>query len=116
MKIFMENKARIERHNAGFHAGEHSYSMKMNHYGDLLAHEFRSAMNGYRQDLRRKMGKAATYGLRATYISPESVSVPDSFDWRTKGAVTPIKNQGQCGSCWAFSTVREAFLGPFEAA
>jgi len=98
MKIFMENKQRIAKHNSRFHLGHHTYKLEMNHYGDLLPHEFQGVMNGYRQDLKKSSGLVG-----ASYISPANVEIPKAVDWRPLGAVTPVKNQGQCGSCWSFS-------------
>jgi len=98
MKIYLENRHKIAKHNK--ESETHGYTLAMNKYGDLLSHEFAKTVNGFRRDLRNTSRHTL---VGATFIKPENVQIPDTMDWRTKGAVTPVKDQGQCGSCWSFS-------------
>jgi len=98
LKVFMENKHFIAKHNQRAANGMKSYSLAMNKYGDLLHHEFVSIMNGFIKTYKTDSINGSTY------LSPSNVDIPKSVDWRQKGYVTPVKDQGQCGSCWSFSS------------
>merc|ERR1719316_1849269 len=104
-KTFLENLKRIEEHNA---AG-HSWTMAMNEHGHLTWEEFRPNFN-----LGTPMPKNA-FPAGDKVHAGEGMTAPSSVDWTTKGAVTPVKNQGQCGSCWSFSTTG-ALEGAWEIA
>ncbi|CAH8350273.1 unnamed protein product [Eruca vesicaria subsp. sativa] len=94
-EIFMDNVRFVQEHNS---VSNQSYELGLTRFADLTDEEFRAIY------LRKKMEKTKPSVKSERYLHKVGDSLPDEVDWRAKGAVTPVRDQGECGSSWAFST------------
>ncbi|XP_027205961.2 cathepsin L-like [Dermatophagoides pteronyssinus] len=96
-QIFADKLDFIEQHNQLYYQKKSSFLLGVNQFADKSVSEF-----------RRMNGLIASKGMQNApkiYTDNDVESLPAEVDWTKKGVVAPIKNQGNCGSCWAFSAV-----------
>lgn len=103
LEQFKESLAKIESHN---NDEKNGHKIGVNAFSDFTRAEYKK-MLGFKPEMMK--------GLKTEVKTFDTSNLAATIDWRDQGAVSPVKNQGQCGSCWAFSTTG-AIEGAFQIA
>jgi len=99
--LFKQHLEQVKRHNSN---PNNTFQIGVNNFSDMTHSEFRNTHGGCFKVPAHAMENGVLKSKGRQFSPMKDVNTPDSIDWRTLGAVTAVKNQGQCGSCWAFST------------
>jgi len=110
-QIFIDNLKFVTEHNAAADRGEHTFRLGMNRFADLTNAEYRQQFLG----LKRRSAVPPSVRPSMPVSELEVAAAPAAWDWRKNGYTVPVKDQGQCGSCWAFSATAAMEASHFVA-